>query len=155
MKILILSDSHGMLRYMEEAVERERPDTILHLGDRERDAEELHERFWKIPMLSVPGNCDYPLPDRPLALLREFGSVRVMMTHGHPYRVKSDLLPLELAAREAGADVVVFGHTHQTYCERHNGLWMLNPGACSGGKPGYGIVLVENGTFLCYTANVI
>ena len=31
MKILVLSDSHGVRRYMEEAIVRERPDQILHL----------------------------------------------------------------------------------------------------------------------------
>ena len=33
MNILVLSDSHGNLSNMEEAVERERPQLILHLGD--------------------------------------------------------------------------------------------------------------------------
>ena len=34
MNILVLSDSHGNISNMEEAVEREKPDMILHLGDR-------------------------------------------------------------------------------------------------------------------------
>lgn len=33
MNILVLSDSHGNISNMEEAVEREKPDMILHLGD--------------------------------------------------------------------------------------------------------------------------
>ena len=49
---------------MESAVEWERPDAILHLGDRERDAERLGERFPELPLLAVPGNCDYPMPHR-------------------------------------------------------------------------------------------
>lgn len=32
MNILVLSDSHGNISNMEEAVEREKPDMILHLG---------------------------------------------------------------------------------------------------------------------------
>ncbi len=43
---------------MEEAVEREKPDMILHLGDCWRDAERLAERYPDIPMEHVPGNCD-------------------------------------------------------------------------------------------------
>jgi len=38
MNILVLSDSHGNISNMEEAVEREKPDMILHLGDCWRDA---------------------------------------------------------------------------------------------------------------------
>ena len=45
MNILVLSDSHGNISNMEEAVEREKPDMILHLGDCWRDAERLAERL--------------------------------------------------------------------------------------------------------------
>ena len=45
MNILVLSDSHGNISNMEEAVEREKPDMILHLGDCWRDAERLAERY--------------------------------------------------------------------------------------------------------------
>ena len=154
MKILVLSDSHGVRRYMEEAILRERPDQILHLGDRSRDAEELETLFPEIPLLSVPGNCDFPLAGQPLVLVREFAGVRVLMTHGHPYGVKSGLLRMELAAREAGADVAVFGHTHRAYCEQLGDLWLMNPGACGGGRPSYGVISIENGSALCYTLDV-
>ena len=33
MKILVLSDSHGAVSPMEQAVEQTSPDLILHLGD--------------------------------------------------------------------------------------------------------------------------
>ena len=45
MKYLVLSDSHGNVDNMARAVEREKPDGIIHLGDCWRDAEELHELF--------------------------------------------------------------------------------------------------------------
>ena len=53
MNILVLSDSHGNISNMEEAVEREKPDMILHLGDCWRDAERLAERYPDIPMEHV------------------------------------------------------------------------------------------------------
>lgn len=54
MNILVLSDSHGNISNMEEAVEREKPDMILHLGDCWRDAERLAERYPDIPMDTFP-----------------------------------------------------------------------------------------------------
>ena len=45
MKYLVLSDSHGNVDNMVRAVEREKPDGIIHLGDCWRDAEELNELF--------------------------------------------------------------------------------------------------------------
>ena len=58
MKYLVLSDSHGNVDNMARAVEREKPDGIIHLGDCWRDAEELHELFPRLPLEQVPGNCD-------------------------------------------------------------------------------------------------
>ena len=40
LKILVLSDSHGCLGNMYDAVEREMPDRVFHLGDHLSDAED-------------------------------------------------------------------------------------------------------------------
>lgn len=144
MKILILSDSHGEQRYMEEAIFREQPDQILHLGDRQRDGERLRANFPHIPFLAVPGNCDIGATDLPI-LLPEFCGCRFFVTHGHLHNVKYGLLRLSLAAREAGAQVAVFGHTHSACCERVDGLTLLNPGAAGGGRPSYGVVELTRG----------
>lgn len=130
---------------------RESPDYILHLGDRQSDAMRLEQTFPEIPMISVRGNCDIPVPGEQLVLLREFLGVRVLLTHGHVYHVKRGLLQMELAAREAEADVAVFGHTHQAFCSRESGFWLMNPGACGGLRPTYGVIRIEKGTAMCYT----
>ena len=44
-KLLILSDSHRNIQNMVEAVEIEKPDMIIHLGDHYRDAMQLAARF--------------------------------------------------------------------------------------------------------------
>ena len=147
MKLLIVSDSHREMTYLCEAVRRERPDAVIHLGDLVSDADRLAEEFLGLPVLSVRGNCDI-LP-RAEELLRTFEGVTVFGVHGHRYGVKRDLLPAELAARQRGADVLLFGHTHRPYCECFQGLWILNPGACSGSAPGYGVVEIANGNTNC------
>ena len=81
MNILVLSDSHGNISNMEEAVEREKPDMILHLGDCWRDAERLAERYPDIPMEHVPGNCDCR-PEEPAEKLLFLGDCRVLICHG-------------------------------------------------------------------------
>ena len=50
MKAVVFSDSHGDTAAMREAVEREAPDQILHLGDLTGDAERLGIRFPQIPL---------------------------------------------------------------------------------------------------------
>ena len=73
MRILVLSDSHGCVEPMEQCVERVQPQVILHLGDCVRDAQRLEERCPRIPLLGVPGNCDYGSADQP-ERLTELGS---------------------------------------------------------------------------------
>ena len=64
MKILVLSDSHGTMSSMERALERERPDCVLHLGDHLRDARSLARRHPQTPVYAVPGNCDLMVGDK-------------------------------------------------------------------------------------------
>ena len=78
MRILVLSDSHGCVEPMEQCVERVQPQVILHLGDCVRDAQRLEERYPQIPLLGVPGNCDYGGLDQP-ERLTELGGVRILM----------------------------------------------------------------------------
>ena len=139
---------------MVEAIEHEHPDEVIHLGDHTADAEELGHQYSLLPILIVRGNCDWDFTHQE-QILTEYDHVRVLAAHGHRYGVKSGLLRYELAAKECQADLALFGHTHQPYCEQFGGLWMLNPGSCGyAAKPSYGIVEIENGNILncrvCY-----
>ena len=149
MKLLILSDSHRKMEYMYRAVEQEQPDLIIHLGDHDRDAERLSKRYPEIPLWSVSGNCDYGAgPER---IVQTLEGVRIYATHGHTLRVKYGLLRAELAAREEEANLLLFGHTHRPLCDWHNGLWMLNPGTCSGMGPiTYGVIELNDGAVRPY-----
>ena len=99
MKILVLSDSHGNLTNMEQAVERTNPNLIVHLGDCWRDGERLHEHFPEIPLEQVPGNCDFR-PGEPAEKLLILRDKRILICHGHTYGVKQSLLNAGYAAEE-------------------------------------------------------
>lgn len=111
MKILVFSDSHGNFENMVQAVERETPHMILHLGDGWRDARRLQERFPDIPLSQVPGNCDFRSSEPPEQQLTVQGK-RILLCHGHTYGVKNSLLTAGLAAEERDLDLFLFGHTH-------------------------------------------
>ena len=149
MRLLILSDSHGNLQYMTQAVERLGPTHVIHLGDHTRDAQDLSRRYPMLPVVSVRGNCDYG-DDTPEQRLVEYGGVRILMTHGHRYGVKSGLLRYSMAALENQVDVALFGHTHCAYCEAYQGVWLLNPGSCGlCMRPSYGVVEIQAGKAAC------
>lgn len=149
MRILVLSDSHGCVEPMEQCVERVQPQVILHLGDCVRDAQRLEERYPDIPLLGVPGNCDYGGLDQP-ERLTELGGVRILMMHGHTRRVKSGPMAAIYAARECGADILLFGHTHQPVVDRSGDFWVMNPG-CIGPsvRRTYGVITLEDGKVDC------
>lgn len=151
MKILIFSDSHGCVAGMEQAVLRESPDRIFHLGDCCRDGEQLHARFPDIPIIQVAGNCDLhntmgPCPE---IFLERLEGVNFYLTHGHRQGVKLGLLRLCLAAQEAGAQVALFGHTHVGLCRKKDGIILMNPGSCAFKSGTYGLISIEHNKPVC------
>ena len=50
MKVLVFSDSHGYNMAMAYAIEREKPDAVIHLGDHTDDADDIRRAF---PVLLV------------------------------------------------------------------------------------------------------
>lgn len=154
MRILVLSDSHGNVENMARCVELTEPDVILHLGDCQRDAETLHRQFPSLPMQSVPGNCDWGAVDAP-EVLTEYGGVRILMMHGHTRNVKASTFSAVYAAREMGAQVLLFGHTHRPLVDYDGSLWVMNPGSVGRGFPcTYGIVTITGGKIDCSTYRI-
>ena len=133
MKIIVFSDSHRDLDHMRQVVEREQPDTVIHLGDHERDAEILRTEFPHIPLYTVCGNCDLA-PSSPLTDVVPLGPVKAFITHGHAYNVNWSVDRLVYAAQEAGAKLALFGHTHEPMNVEIGGVQVLNPGTAGKGR---------------------
>lgn len=151
MRILVLSDSHGAVENMVRCVEMTQPRHILFLGDCLPDADKLHRRFPNIPMDTVPGNCDWGSLDQPERLI-EIGGKRILMMHGHTRGVKYATMNAYYAARECGADVLLFGHTHHPMVDFDGTLYTMNPGSVGDRlAPTYGIITINDKTFDCAT----
>lgn len=152
MKILVLSDSHGNISNMVQAVEREAPRMVLHLGDCWRDGEQLHSRFPDLPFEQVPGNCDFRSAQTAEKLLF-LEDKRVLICHGHTYGVKQSLMAAGLAAEEKSLDLFLFGHTHDPLVDMRGKTLFLNPGSIGAHfQPTYGVVTLENGKLNARTA---
>lgn len=150
MKILVLSDSHSLLRVMRSAVQAIKPDAIIHLGDYFDDGEVIHQENMHIPFHQVPGNCDKYRLYQPYAevLCYPVCGVKLYMTHGHNHNVKYGLYSLLLDAKAENAQAVLYGHTHTPDCRQEDGMWILNPGACNCGDGTVGLMEVNNGEIL-------
>ncbi len=145
MTVLVLSDSHGDMKNMRIAIDREMPRAIFHLGDHDSDAFQLQKEFPHIPMYCVCGNCDRVFPWAPESRLEELEGVKIYAAHGHKQNVKFGHLNFYMTAKEQGAGLGLFGHTHEPLCEEHDGLWLLNPGTCRGYGATYGVAYVHRG----------
>jgi len=132
MKIAVISDTHmprGARALPEACVERLRAaDLILHAGDfvGATFLEEL--RALGPPVEAVYGNMDEPALKALLPKERvvEAGGTRIGMVHIPGLRAGREA---RLLARFPGCDAVVYGHTHAPQVERHEGVWILNPGS--------------------------
>lgn len=155
MKILVFSDSHGQTAAMLRAVAAEAPELILHLGDHDSDCAPLQKNFPGIRIEQVRGNCD-PGSDLPEVRQITCGLLKIFMTHGHRYQVKmGDELAVNTAIC-AGADVLLYGHTHAAAAYVRHGLQVMNPGSIGYGRGTYGVIEIFDGeAALCLRESTI
>ncbi len=164
MKILCFSDSHGDDRAIRFALLKH-PDAelIIHLGDGLSEVERYCTSDSCRKWLYVRGNCDPSavlLPEMP----KKTDSInilghKIVYTHGDLYGVKYGYDGLFKLASDSGADIVLFGHTHERY-ERYvelpsgRGVYLFNPGSAGSNyfsKAGFGIItLTEGGALLSH-----
>lgn len=148
MKLLVFSDSHGRNLGLYDAIEREAPDAVAHLGDYTGDAAEVARSYRLLPVYQVRGNNDFE-PDVPLSNVIRPQNVPIYLTHGHKERVSMlscGVIPR--TARQQGCALAFFGHTHRMMLERVNGVLVCNPGSISlprGGPASYARLTIEDG----------
>ena len=90
-------------------------DYIIHLGDHDTDMDGMGVSESRL--YTVPGNCD------PLSF--------------------SPGLRIALKAREAGARLALYGHSHQQRADDDGQMLCLNPGALKNGC--FAVVTLDNG----------
>ena len=140
MKLVILSDTHGLLR-PEVTEHLKTADAILHGGDINKQSivDELRQYA---PLYIVRGNNDKEwAADIPHNLTVTLDGVTFYMVHN-----KKDV------AWELGdTQVVIFGHTHKYFEKMIDGRLWLNPGSCGrsrfGGEVTMAVMTVEDGKY--------
>ncbi|KGR83330.1 metallophosphoesterase [Lysinibacillus odysseyi] len=153
MKLLIMSDTHGdaevisrVCSYYPEA------EAVIHCGDSELPYD--HEALEGIER--VRGNCDHGT-DFPEEKVFQIDRTTIFVTHGHLFNVKSSILSLTYRAKELGADICCFGHSHILGAEKINNTLFINPGSLL--KPRgreektFVVVEIEEASYVvnCYT----
>lgn len=131
MKMLVISDTHipRSAHDIPEAIykEIENVDMIVHAGDIvEKD---LLEKLQSLrPTKAVYGNMDsgalrHILKEKEII---EVGDVKIGLIHG--YGAPANLLDT-VAGEFKGADVIIFGHSHEAVNVEKDGVLFFNPGS--------------------------
>lgn len=125
---MVISDTHGKLDKVYEIYKTlTSVDSIIHLGDYVKDAEELQNELG-IDVISVKGNMDGAFSDTDFKILTtEYG--KLYLAHGHMENVKMKYQNIFYRAEEAGCTAALFGHTHRPVFEELNGIYLINPGS--------------------------
>lgn len=127
MKILLLSDTHGNFPLALEACFIAEPfDLLIHLGDGCDDVT-LLKMSGIDKCVNVSGNCDLG-STAPRELIWEGEGIRILLTHGDRYGVKSGLEPLLARSKELNVNATFYGHTHLPLNETIDGILFVNPG---------------------------
>lgn len=147
--ILVISDSHGNGQALTAALKWAQNNDFpkqsslswegsfvaaVFLGDGANDLAAASARAgFTVPWYKVRGNGDinFSIPDY-LVLeipVAEGISRKLFLTHGNRYGVDGGGLTIAAAARAAGAEAALFGHTHFPHCSVVNGIFLLNPGS--------------------------
>lgn len=146
MKVLIVSDTHRRNENYFRAVERVKPDLLIHCGDAE-GSEHILTNATDCPVQIVLGNNDF-FSYLPKELELQIGPFKVWVTHGHNYYVSMGSEIIAREARARGFDIVMYGHTHKPVVNRQEGIIAVNPGSLSyprqeGRRPSYIVMEVE------------
>jgi len=125
-------------------------DLIVHCGDM-TDAMAIPIFESVAPLEAVAGNNDPPeLVHRfGRKKILKFGSIHIGMVHGHEGIGRSTLARAENAFANEPVNAVVFGHSHVSYCEWHDGRLFFNPGSPTDKRRqpnySYGIIRITDG----------
>lgn len=157
MRIVVISDSHrksGNIRKILDAQKKARH--VFFLGDVTGDIEDIINFYPDMVFHIVSGNCDifsvYPAAD-----ITEVAGHRIFFTHGHTLGVKYGTERLISAARTAGCDIALYGHTHVSKTLYEDGMYVVNPGSCAepreGGKS-YAVIDIEKNGIMPVIINI-
>ncbi len=125
MKILVVSDSHGNVGTILTALDREKPDVLIHLGDGLNDLADIK---FEGQIFAVRGNCDLNGKVKPMAKV-EYDKNIILYLHGNEFDLRKNYEKLVDFAYIQGANIVLFGHTHKPDYFTRKGIIFVNPGA--------------------------
>jgi putative phosphoesterase len=132
MRLIILSDTHITDRYdiipPEIIEELKKTDLIIHAGD--FISVDLYQRLKSLnPLKAVLGNMDAPELNKFLKEKETFTIQGFKIGLRHGFGKPENLLDNLKKSFDNTYDVVIFGHSHNPFCEKIGNTLYFNPGS--------------------------
>ena len=158
MRIIVVSDTHRRFNQFYDIVMKHKNEAFIfiHLGDGQKEIEDMLDLFPDLNLVSVRGNCDFASLD-PETRVVFAGEERILCTHGHSLSVKYSLERLKQKAKEENCRIALYGHTHKSDTRYEDGIYILNPGSPTEPRdytPSYGIIDIEKNGILPFIVKI-
>ena len=130
MIIGVISDTHSLNIPLVVLERFKTVDLIIHAGDIcDLGTIKLLKKL--APIKAVQGNMDESAVKKVLPLIEIIlcGGLKIGVTHGHIGETREALKNAMSAFKDDKMDVVIYGHSHQTYNERVGNTLYFNPGS--------------------------
>lgn len=142
-KILVFSDTHKKINHCIDVINSTGGvDAVIHAGDLIDDADDLAALFGDIPFYAVSGNNDF-CSNAPYSRMVTLEGKKIFIAHGHDFHVRSGIDEIVTHAKKIGADIVVYGHTHNCHDVFERGIYVLNPGSMGFYPRTYGVITID------------
>ncbi len=130
MKLLVFSDVHKNKERLLNILEKhEDVDLTISLGDSELKSNFLESR----DIIAIKGNALFD-PGFTNEHAIDIDSKRILLTHGHKYRVQNGIDKLYYKALEEQAHITFYGHTHIAAFDKVEGHLFINPGSVNNAR---------------------
>ncbi len=125
MQLLIFSDVHRNKQRLEAILEEHKAvEYKISLGDSEMKSSFLERH----DIVAIKGNFPFDSGFTYEHVLPLEG-LKILLVHGHKYRVQGGLEKLYFRMQEVEADIAFYGHTHVASLDRVDGKILINPGS--------------------------
>lgn len=130
MKLLVFSDVHkNKARLLTILDKHNDVDLTISLGDSELKSEFLESR----DIIAIKGNALFD-PGFTNEHTIDIEGKRILLTHGHKYRVQNGIDKLYYKALEVQANIAFYGHTHIAAFDKVEGHLFINPGSVNNAR---------------------
>ncbi len=139
-KVLVVSNSNGNLGPMLSAIDREKPDVIIHLGGGVRDLADIN---FSGKIYAVRSGSEFG-KKLPTMNKLSFDKQIILYTHGDGLSIRKDKADIVHTAVMQGATIMLFGNSEEPVYFEQDNIKFVAPGSIADRKKAtYAVIILD------------